>query len=992
MDIYCPVGSPTKSRFLVHQSVTPQGNLSAGEYEKVSSINLLECTKSCCVKDNCDVAFFFQTSCFHITCYNNQLCKPLIRTGDKFEHSYMIQVRDPDQKDFHWNEKSFSLHPEEWMSILDEEIPRETDNSEIPYIVDGKVSQVTTVASNLAPVTPSRKKTCLYGVDEYCPINEYCALRNTRARQGLCKCKIGYTRSLLTGHCQPIKTSSSTFTAMDTSVTTLPTTISTGYNHPSTTTNFGDKTSSVVDTKSSSTSAPLIHHLVVSAGGNKQIQLPENEVTLTAYALPQEKEGEKYKYRWTLVSQPGGDEETGIMQGQTSSTLKLSKLRAGIYVFEIAVTGNGSYGVDTINVTVLPPKRNNKPPVAIIQPSNVTVKLPNKDTVLDGSYSTDDDKIVEYHWEVITLPIGYKIQLNDTNTVQLMNLIPGFYCFKLTVKDSDGISNSTFANVTVLREKDYPPTANAGSDVVIYLPRDQVTLNGNLSSDDKGIKSYQWMKSPEIDKSVDMEGTSSPYLHLSHLEVGVYKFILKVTDTSDQTAEAEVHVFVKPESNIPPKAVAGEDIRVSLPLEGPVLLNGKLSSDDIGITTWNWKQIDGPKRTKIGNGNTSTAHVSDLVPGEYIFRLTVCDDKAQCTSDDVSIIVTQRENTPPRANAGGDKTIHLPFDLVILNGSKSWDDVEIVSYVWTRDPSSLAAGDIIENSDHSPVLKLINVLPGRYLFRLTVTDKQGASSSDTASLIVKSPPNMLSQVELVLNADISSFTADQEDTLLKQLELLLCTLEGCSLRVLSLDANKHSRRVRLTFVVEKVQSGGVTTLSEGLDVVAALKKKLRTDSGLLSLEVLSLDTVVCQNECSNHGACDQYTKHCVCDAFWMENIFRFYMKDQESNCDWSVLYVVIISFCGVTTVAGFIWGISCLCRRTRCRKHRKHHRYALLEDFSDREKNGIPLMARGNPQSSSVMVSESDSDTLFDSRTRLRMKQNGKPPNGVIKNERKIKT
>lgn len=37
------------------------------------------------------------------------------------------------------------------------------------------------------------------------------------------------------------------------------------------------------------------------------------------------------------------------------------------------------------------------------------------------------------------------------------------------------------------------------------MPQNEVTLNGNLSTDDKGIKSWEWKKSPDTDKAVDME-------------------------------------------------------------------------------------------------------------------------------------------------------------------------------------------------------------------------------------------------------------------------------------------------------------------------------------------------------------------------------------------------------------------------------------------------------------------------------------------------------
>ncbi len=60
--------------------------------------------------------------------------------------------------------------------------------------------------------------------------------------------------------------------------------------------------------------------------------------------------------------------------------------------------------------------------------------------------------------------------------------------------DSDGLTNSTFADVTVIREVDYPPKANAGSNVILSLPHNSVTLYGNKSTDDKGIASYEWIK------------------------------------------------------------------------------------------------------------------------------------------------------------------------------------------------------------------------------------------------------------------------------------------------------------------------------------------------------------------------------------------------------------------------------------------------------------------------------------------------------------------
>lgn len=88
----------------------------------------------------------------------------------------------------------------------------------------------------------------------------------------------------------------------------------------------------------------------------------------------------------------------------------------------------------------------------------------------------------------------------------------------LTVEDSDHEKNSTVANITVLQMPDYPPVANAGQDVIIYLPHHNVTLNGNLSSDDKAIVSWEWTKSPsDQDKAVDMQVFVMFCLHFTWL-------------------------------------------------------------------------------------------------------------------------------------------------------------------------------------------------------------------------------------------------------------------------------------------------------------------------------------------------------------------------------------------------------------------------------------------------------------------------------------------
>ncbi|XP_015923120.2 dyslexia-associated protein KIAA0319 isoform X1 [Parasteatoda tepidariorum] len=929
------------NKFSINPHSTPYGNQSAGTYMKVNEAdNLSDCVEACCEDSDCNVAFLFNTDCFTLQCHNYKLCQPLKRKGKKFQISFVVIVRFPEE-------------------TLYGDVMMDNENDNFPELNFEDVKDVQREPSNQNEGEDFKTvfKSCIFGLNTDCPEHEQCVPKNNRARSGFCECEDEYVRDA-EGICKkkPLIRNHNRHITISPSITVSQATVSVK--------NVTDK---------SLTTTSSVHQLVVSAGDNVTLQLPENEVTLSAYAV-QQLEGDTYKYEWTLISHPEGD-ETGTMQDQNTKNLKLSKLRAGLYTFKVTVSSENAVGEAMVNVTVLPPERENKPPIAIIQPSNVTVKLPNKDTVLDGSFSTDDDKIVKYQWEVLEVPIGYSVQLNETPTLQLKNLIPGLYRFKLNVTDSKGASNFTFANVTVQKETDYPPTANAKSEVVIYLPQNEVTLNGNLSTDDKGIKTWEWKKSPDTDKAVDMEGTNGPYLHLSQLEVGVYKFILKVTDTADQTSTTEVHLFVKPESNAPPVANAGSDQKVTLPIKEPFILNGTASKDDIKIVKWKWEQVSGPKAAILVDDDTAVSKVTGLIPGYYQFMLTVYDEKNLHASATINVSVIQTENLPPRANGGGDKTIYLPCDVVVMNGTASSDDYGIVKYQWTRDASSLAAGSVIEDSDETAVLKLSGLIAGRYLFRLTVSDLQGASSSDTASLIVKPSKTLLDHVELMVNADIKSFTQEQEDTLLRQLEILLHEADPIKVNLIKLDSDRHSRRVILIFTVERISNlnSGLIT---GVDVVARLKKKLRTDSSLLDVQVLSIDTVVCQNKCSGHGSCDQYTKHCVCEAFWMQDIFRYNFGDKESNCDWSILYVIIVSFTIIVTLAGILWSVVCCFSRMRFRRPKKRHRYTLLDDFNDREREREKFFPQS--QKNSLMISDSESDAIFESQSLpLSVKSNG---------------
>lgn len=376
---------------------------------------------------------------------------------------------------------------------------------------------------------------------------------------------------------------------------------------------------------------------------SKNIQLPENEASLTAN-VENENENDKFSFLWSLVDKPEND-KNGTITDQTRKTVKVSNLSEGLYRFKLTVTGQNSYGETNVNLTVLPAKRINILPSPVITPKYQVIKLPNNKAVLDGSTSTDDDKIESYKWELVQGPINYSPTLQEKPTIELSDLSePGNYTFKLTVTDSDNAENTTTAIIQVVEEIDYPPQSNAGADVILYLPHNNITLNGTLSTDDHQIVSWEWTKDASDEaKAVDMQNTHTPFLSLSHLEDGIYTFELKVTDTKGQNSTSKVHVFVKPPTNLPPLARAGNNVTISLPLTW-IILNANESSDDIKITQYQWRQLSGPSSSLILNANESIANATSLTLGVYVFEVTVIDENSNNATDRVKITVIQGEN------------------------------------------------------------------------------------------------------------------------------------------------------------------------------------------------------------------------------------------------------------------------------------------------------------------------------------------------------------
>ncbi|MBC7947767.1 MAG: PKD domain-containing protein [Chitinophagaceae bacterium] len=188
---------------------------------------------------------------------------------------------------------------------------------------------------------------------------------------------------------------------------------------------------------------------------------------------------------------------------------------------------------------------------------------------------------------------------------------------------------------------------------------------------------------------------------------------------------------------------AGADQSITLP-NNSVTLTGNASDPDGAIASYAWTKVSGSGGT-ISSPSTATTEITGLTAGTYVFSLTVTDNHGATSSDNVTVTVNNStpSNTPPTVNAGGDQTITLPVNSVTLTGTASDPDGSIASYSWTKVSGS--GGTI--SSPGAATTNIAGLTAGTYVFRLTVTDDQGATATDNVTVTVinsqptNSPPN-----------------------------------------------------------------------------------------------------------------------------------------------------------------------------------------------------------------------------------------------------------
>ena len=258
-----------------------------------------------------------------------------------------------------------------------------------------------------------------------------------------------------------------------------------------------------------------------------------------------------------------------------------------------------------------------------------------------------------------------------------------------------------------------PPTAVAMDDIDT-IANITLELNASRSYDNVDIVTYTWEFSDGPDDLV-LNGVTADY---TFEYLGDHTVTLTVSDYAGFESSDTVVVTVLGDEA--PVADAGMDQEVDE--DTLVTFDGEGSSDDVDVVNWTWSI---PALSVDMYGPTPDYTFAE--PDVYIVELVVRDTIGQ-ESDVDEMTVTVLDVTAPTADAGVDQDVAYG-DVVTFDGSLSYDNVDVTSFVWTfnDDGPVSRSGETVDYTFSAP---------GEYTVTLTVADDAGNEGTDTMDVTV----------------------------------------------------------------------------------------------------------------------------------------------------------------------------------------------------------------------------------------------------------------
>ncbi len=397
----------------------------------------------------------------------------------------------------------------------------------------------------------------------------------------------------------------------------------------------------------------------------------------------------------------------------------------------------------------------NMPPMA--NAGGDQVVLPKSLIVLDGSNSTDDLAIKQYHWRQSsgnTVMIDYSL----TETAEFVApSLPGAIEFTLRVEDEGNLFSEDSMTVYV-NEK---PIARAGTDQLVNA-KNTVYLDGSESADSDGaIQSYRWrQRSGRPVKIIDARLVMARFVAPDDIETLVFE--LTVVDNLGFSSTDIVTVNM----NRPPITVLSESLWVTVGQR--VLLSGADSYDlENEIVAYQWRQIAGEP---VILTDATQALVNFQVPSMasvLVFELTVTDSAGLSAYHLTSIVVNEHVSS-----LRGKEGSVLPGEFVNLSSFLADAQVAKVSaYQWKQLVGVQAE---LKTLPSGAVTFLASEKPGLLIFQVIADYSDGTQSLGVVQVDVinVAPRFLLPETFVVTQGEALSFNVEVSDANQTQVRII----------------------------------------------------------------------------------------------------------------------------------------------------------------------------------------------------------------------------
>ena len=352
-------------------------------------------------------------------------------------------------------------------------------------------------------------------------------------------------------------------------------------------------------------------------------------------------------------------------------------------------------------------------PPSCVQLYNITLDL-GAVYHFDAGMSTDDQLVHRVHWEY---EFGGEDHTSDQFSFDLKFDVPGYYNVSLVIYDYAGNSDHDFMVITV--KDDEAPIPIYSGDIQI-IQGETATFNGSGSTDQFEIRNISWSF---VYEKEDYR-FYGPVAEFTFDIPGIYPITWIMVDEWYNQRRVVFNLTVLDIEA--PICIAGDDVTID---NGEVFIfDGDNCTDNGRIVKYNWsfEYEDDIISLKIKEPSFVFT-----IPGVYDILLEVEDQFGNRAND--SFILTVVDTIPPEAVINGDLVI-FPGDRLILDGSSSFDNGEIVRYLWTFDddgPVEISG----MNLDHE-----LKVTSDRVVY-LTVWDRAGFNHTTSVTITILDTSN-----------------------------------------------------------------------------------------------------------------------------------------------------------------------------------------------------------------------------------------------------------